>query len=73
MNNFGGGAEVICGDNMPPPIGIGLTDLPYIEGGGQCPPPGPLGSGITAYHVLEEMVHLCFFFFFCVRPESNKF
>mgnify|MGYP001279501195 CR=1 FL=1 len=28
----GGGAEVIGGDNLPPPVGIGLTDLPNIGG-----------------------------------------
>ena len=37
---------VIGGDNLPLPVGIGLTDLPNI--GGASGPPGPLGSGITA-------------------------
>ena len=35
--------DIIC----PPPVGIGLTDLPNI-GGGPSGPPGPYGSGITA-------------------------
>ena len=30
---------VICGDNLPSPVGIGLTDLPNI--GGASGPPGP--------------------------------
>ena len=29
---------VIGGDNLPSPVGIGLTDLPNIGGGGQWPP-----------------------------------
>ena len=33
-------------DNLPSPVGIGLTDLPNI--GGASGPPGPPGSGITA-------------------------
>ena len=36
---------VIGGDNLPSPVGIGLTDLPNI--GGTSGPPGPPGSGIT--------------------------
>ena len=36
---------VIGGDNLPSPVGIGLTDLPNI--GGASGPPGPPGSGIT--------------------------
>ena len=38
---------VIGGDNLPSPFGIGLTDLPNI--GGASGPPGPPGSGTTAY------------------------
>ena len=37
---------MIGGDNLPSPVGIGLTDLPNI--GGASGPPGPPGSGITA-------------------------
>ena len=37
---------VIGGDNLPSPVGIGLTDLKNI--GGASGPPGPPGSGITA-------------------------
>ena len=36
---------VIGGDNLPSPVGIGLTDLPNI--GGASGPPGPPGSGTT--------------------------
>ena len=39
-----GGAVVISGDNLPSPVGIGLTDPPNI-GGPVAPPPG---SGIIA-------------------------
>ena len=35
---------VIGGDNLPSPIGIGLTDLPNIGGGAEGPP----SSGTTA-------------------------
>ena len=35
----------IGGDNLPSPVGIGLTDLPNIGGGSG--PTGPPGSGIT--------------------------
>ena len=38
---------IIC----PPPIGIGLTDLPNI--GGASGPPGHPGSGTTAKHYVE--------------------
>ena len=34
------------GQNLPPMVRIGLTDLPNI--GGASGPPGPPGSGITA-------------------------
>ena len=37
------------GDNLPSPIGIGLTDLPNI--GGASGPPGPPGSGTTEKEV----------------------
>ena len=39
------GPVVIDGDNLPSPVGIGLTDLPII--GGASGPPGPPGSGTT--------------------------
>ena len=43
MKNFGGGgASGNGGHNLPTPFGIGLTDLPNIEGGGGGQwPPGP--------------------------------
>ena len=40
MKNIGGWPVVIGGDNLPSPVGIGLTDLPNI--GGPSGPPGPL-------------------------------
>ena len=36
---------VIGGDNLPSPVGIGLTDMPNI--GGASGPTGYSGSGIT--------------------------
>ena len=36
----------------PPPVGIGLNDLPNI-GGGASGPPGPSGSGITGGHMIN--------------------
>ena len=41
-----GGLVVLGGENVPPLVEIGLTDLPNI-GGGVSGPPGPPGSGIT--------------------------
>ena len=43
---------VIGGDNLPTPVGIGLTDLSNMGGGGQTGqwPPWPPSSGITAVH-----------------------
>ena len=38
---------VIGGDNLPSPVGIGLTDLPNIEGASGSP--GPPGSGTTEF------------------------
>ena len=68
----GGGAEVIWGGNMPPPIGIGLTDLPYIEGG-QCPPLAPWVPASLHIMCLKKWFIFVSSLFFCVRPESNKF
>ena len=54
---------VIDGDNLPSPVGIGLSDLPIIGGGGQWPP-GPPGSRTTdfsnnvVYVVVLKMLHL---------------
>ena len=42
-----GGPVVIGGDNLPSPVGIGLTDPPNI--GGASGPPGPPGSGTTEF------------------------
>ena len=38
---------IIC----PPPVGIGLSDIPNI--GRASGPPGPLSSGITAQQMLS--------------------
>ena len=48
--NFGQGSRKVkniggASNNLPSPVGIGLTDLPNI--GGASGPPGPPGSGIT--------------------------
>ena len=42
---------VIGGDNLPFPVGIGLTDRPNIGGGGGQWPPG---SGITEQGLCTE-------------------
>ena len=42
----------IGGDILPSPVGIGLTDLQNIGGGGNGPP-GPPGSGITAMTLIK--------------------
>ena len=42
---------VIGGDNLPSPVGKGLTDLPNIGGVGPVAPLAPPGSGITESHV----------------------
>ena len=40
-------AVVIGGDNLPSPVGIGLTDLPNIGGGALAPPvPTVLREGV---------------------------
>ena len=39
---------VIVGDNLSSPVGIGLTDVPNIGGGGASGSPGLPVSGITA-------------------------
>ena len=44
-----GGPVVMVGIICPPPVGIGLTDLPNI--GGASGPPGPPSSGTTASHL----------------------
>ena len=46
------GPVVIGGDNLPSPVQIGLTDLPNI--GGASGPPGPPGSGITVYSLVND-------------------
>ena len=43
-------AVVIGGDNLPSPVGIGLTDLPNI-GGGASGPLGPPSSGTTDIYI----------------------
>ena len=43
---------MIGGDNLPSPVGIGLTDLPNI--GGASGPPGPPGSGITDMQAVDR-------------------
>ena len=50
-----GGPVLMVGIICPPPVGIGLTDLPNI--GGASGPPGPPSSGTTAL-VLTKMYRL---------------
>ena len=47
-------AVVKGGQNLPPLVGIGITDLPNIGRGGGAIPPAPRGSGITAFNLLEQ-------------------
>ena len=49
------GPVVISGDNLPSPVLIGLTDVQNMGGGGSGPP-GPHGSGITAFDVLHFLI-----------------
>ena len=58
---------VIGGENLPSPVGIGLTDLQNI--GGASGPPGPPGSGTTELYSLACVwTSLVFFvgFFVCL-------
>ena len=41
-----GGHVVLGGDNVPPLVQIGLTDLPKT-GGAHAPPAPPLATGLT--------------------------
>ena len=43
--NPGGGHVVLGGDNVPPLVEIGLTDLPK-SGGARAPPAPPLATGL---------------------------
>ena len=53
------GGDNIPTYNRPSPVGIGLTDLPNM-GGGQWPPLGHPGSGITyMYYPTYDKVVLC--------------
>ena len=45
-NPGGGGHVVLGGDNVPPLVEIGLTDLPKSGGGAQAPPAPPLATGL---------------------------
>ena len=52
---------VIGGDNLPSPVGIGLTDLPNIGRGpvDPLPPPPPPGSGIVHWFKQGLVVMRC--------------
>ena len=52
--NWGFMPVVKGGHNLPPLVGIGLTDLPNIWGGAMPLRPPPSGSGITAFNLLEQ-------------------
>ena len=53
--NWGFMPVVKGGHNLPPLVGIGLTDLPNIWGGAMPLRPTPQsGSGITAFNLLEQ-------------------
>ena len=54
---------VIGGDNLPSPVGIGLTDLPNI-GGTVAPPPVPASLGLITIHKRRRQ----FIFWFLDNP-----
>ena len=56
---------MIVGDNVPSPVGIGLTDLSNI--GGASGPPAPPSSGITAYVLYK------FYFQILVSSKDSEF
>ena len=45
-----GGHVVLGGDNVPPLVEIGLSDLPKT-GGARAPPAPPLATGLVMIHV----------------------
>ena len=49
---------VIGGDNLPSPIGIGLTDRPKI-GGAMAPPAPPGTTGLCMSHIQENGIANC--------------
>ena len=53
-----GGHIVLGGDNVPPLVEIGLTDLPK-SGGTHAPPASPLATGLykNNYFVFAYIVH----------------
>ena len=48
--NLGGGHILLGGDNVPPLVEIGLTDLPKSGGGGTCPPDPHACDGPALFH-----------------------
>ena len=51
-----GGLATLVGENVPPLVEIGLTDLPKA-GGGELRPPAPsLATALTAYIVKLDTV-----------------
>ena len=66
-----GVSVVIGGDNLPFPVGIGLTDPPNI--GGASGSPGPPGSGITDFYVAEsDEVNLPNLWYLHTRPSTQS-
>ena len=56
MSSYVPAALVIGGDNLPSPVGIGLTDMPNI-GGTSCPPgppPPPVPASLLLTQLLER-------------------
>ena len=42
-----GGHVILGGENVPPLVEIGLTDLPKSGGGARAPPAPPLAKGLV--------------------------
>ena len=54
--NPGGGHVLLGGDNVPPLVEIGLTDLPKTGGGPPAaPPPLPLATGLLTTFELKQV------------------
>ena len=54
-----GGHVLLGGDNVPPLVEIGLTDLPK-SGGGTCPPTPPLATGLLLSEKMRQFQKIIF-------------
>ena len=79
MKNIGGAKEtrvpvVIGGDNLPSPVGIGLTDLPNMGGGGQGPPLGLASLRFCDIFalIIFALINCCFRVNVCALHKINE-